>query len=71
MFQRLLTHPRQPRPRCNLIRAIVIAPTRELAVQIHNDAQVLGKHTGLKLAWSSAAWTTKSSGASSPTASTC
>ena len=28
----------------------MIAPTRELAVQIHNDALVLGKHTGLKLA---------------------
>jgi len=28
-------------------RAIVIAPTRELAVQILNDAELLGKHTGL------------------------
>jgi ATP-dependent RNA helicase RhlB len=31
------------------IRAIVLAPTRELAVQIHDDAVTLGKHTGLKL----------------------
>ncbi|MEO0346415.1 MAG: DEAD/DEAH box helicase [Pseudomonadota bacterium] len=31
------------------IRALVLAPTRELAVQIADDAQVLGKHTGLKL----------------------
>ncbi|HEY3346007.1 MAG TPA: DEAD/DEAH box helicase [Nitrospirota bacterium] len=29
-------------------RAIIIAPTRELAVQILNDAQVLGAHTGLE-----------------------
>lgn len=28
-------------------RALILAPTRELAMQIHNDAQVLGKHTGL------------------------
>ena len=28
----------------------MIAPTRELAVQIHSDAQAIGKYTGLKLA---------------------
>jgi ATP-dependent RNA helicase RhlB len=50
MFQTLLTRiPREERPKAG-IRGIVIAPTRELAVQIHNDALVLGKHTGLKLA---------------------
>ncbi len=27
--------------------ALVLAPTRELAIQIHKDAQLLGKHTGL------------------------
>ena len=32
------------------IRALVVAPTRELAVQIHKDAAVLGKHTGLRVA---------------------
>lgn len=32
------------------IRALVVAPTRELAVQIHHDAEVLGRHMGLKLA---------------------
>ncbi|MEK7321517.1 MAG: ATP-dependent RNA helicase RhlB [Pseudomonadota bacterium] len=31
-------------------RALIIAPTRELAVQIHKDAELLGKHTGLRLA---------------------
>lgn len=30
-------------------RAIIMAPTRELVVQIHNDAKELSKHTGLKL----------------------
>jgi ATP-dependent RNA helicase RhlB len=50
MFQTLLTRiPRDEQAR-GAIRGIVIAPTRELAVQIHNDALVLGKHTGLKLA---------------------
>ena len=50
MFNTLLTRlPREERPK-NAIRGIVIAPTRELAVQIHNDALVLGRHTGLKLA---------------------
>ncbi|HXC58434.1 MAG TPA: DEAD/DEAH box helicase [Steroidobacteraceae bacterium] len=49
MFQTLLTHPRGQRSP-TAVRGIVIAPTRELAVQIHNDAVILGKHTGLKLA---------------------
>jgi ATP-dependent RNA helicase RhlB len=31
-------------------RAIIMAPTRELAVQIHNDAVLLSKHTGLSSA---------------------
>lgn len=30
-------------------RVFALAPTRELAVQIANDAEVLGKHTGLKI----------------------
>ena len=29
------------------VRALVVAPTRELAVQIHQDAEILGRHTGL------------------------
>jgi len=45
-FHCLLTNPqdskRQP-------RAIIMAPTRELAVQIFNDAELLSKHTGLSL----------------------
>jgi len=31
------------------IRALILAPTRELAIQIHKDAQQLVKHTNLKL----------------------
>lgn len=30
--------------------AIILAPTRELAVQIHKDAQLLGRYTGLRCA---------------------
>ncbi len=30
-------------------RVFALAPTRELAVQIANDAEVLGRHTGLKI----------------------
>lgn len=29
-------------------RSIIIAPTRELAIQIHRDAELLGKYTGLR-----------------------
>jgi ATP-dependent RNA helicase RhlB len=50
MFQTLLTRVPQQSRSPAAIRGIVIAPTRELAVQIHSDAQLLGKHTGLKLA---------------------
>jgi ATP-dependent RNA helicase RhlB len=45
-----LDAPRTESPRTNAPRAIVIAPTRELAVQIHSDALGIGKYTGLKLA---------------------
>ncbi len=33
----------------NQPRAMILAPTRELAIQIHNDAQQLGKFTELKM----------------------
>ncbi|QBQ53591.1 ATP-dependent RNA helicase RhlB [Nitrosococcus wardiae] len=29
-------------------RALILAPTRELAIQINKDAQLLGRHTGLR-----------------------
>jgi ATP-dependent RNA helicase RhlB len=50
LFNRLLTAPPDANRPVNAPRAIVIAPTRELAVQIHSDAEAIGKYTGLKLA---------------------
>lgn len=35
--------------RPNQPRALMLAPTRELAIQIFNDAEVLASHTGLKV----------------------
>mgnify|MGYP001813396501 FL=1 len=48
-YQRLLTKERDPEQK-RQPRVFVLAPTRELAVQIANDAEDLGKHTGLKIA---------------------
>jgi len=50
LYQSLLNKPPAPNRAPTSIRALVVAPTRELAVQIHKDAAVLGQHTGLKLA---------------------
>jgi ATP-dependent RNA helicase RhlB len=50
LFNRLLTDSGAANRLGNAPRAIVIAPTRELAVQIHSDAEAIGKYTGLKLA---------------------
>jgi len=47
LFQHLLKHPSKPGRRANQPRALVLAPTRELAIQIHSDALILGKHVGL------------------------
>lgn len=47
-YQRLLTTARDPDvPRQP--RVFALAPTRELAIQIARDAEVLGKYTGLKV----------------------
>jgi len=48
-FHKLLanTVPEQIAGKPHKIRALMIAPTRELALQIHKDALALGKHTGL------------------------
>jgi ATP-dependent RNA helicase RhlB len=48
LYQQLLQHPAAPDRRPTSIRALVLAPTRELAVQIHKDAEVLNRHVGLK-----------------------
>jgi ATP-dependent RNA helicase RhlB len=50
LFNRLLNHPAPDSRKRNQPRALVIAPTRELAVQIHKDAMQLGKYTGLSIA---------------------
>jgi ATP-dependent RNA helicase RhlB len=47
-FAHLLKHPLEDR-RPTQPRAIMLAPTRELAVQIHKDALLLGSHTGFRL----------------------
>ncbi len=44
----LLREPRRPGAGDGQPRAIVLAPTRELAVQIHRDAEQIGLHTGLR-----------------------
>ncbi|MFC1720398.1 DEAD/DEAH box helicase [Pseudomonadota bacterium] len=46
IFQRLLKHPGNQGGRHP--RSLVLAPTRELALQIHKDALLLGSGTGLK-----------------------
>ncbi len=50
LFNRLLTDRGAANRPLNAPRAIVIAPTRELAVQIHSDAEGIAKYAGLKLA---------------------
>ncbi len=50
MFQALLTLPRPANRGPTSILALIVAPTRELAVQIHHDAEILGRHTGLRQA---------------------
>ena len=48
MYQALLTRPASPGSAPTSVRALILAPTRELAVQIHHDAEILGRHTGLR-----------------------
>lgn len=47
-FNHLLTTPEQEGRKPNQPRAIIMAPTRELAIQIYNDAESLVESTGLK-----------------------
>lgn len=48
-FHYLLSHPAIADRKVNQPRALIMAPTRELAVQIHADAEPLAQTTGLKL----------------------
>ena len=49
MMSRLLDKPASAQRRANQPRGFILAPTRELAIQIHQDAVALGRHTGLTL----------------------
>lgn len=48
-FNHLLNNDPLPNHKSNQPRAVIIAPTRELVVQIYNDAQPLSEETGIKL----------------------
>ncbi len=49
-FDRLLRYPPHAERQKNDVRMLVLAPTRELAIQIHKDALLLGNRTGLRFA---------------------
>jgi len=49
-FHKLLNSERKESKKKNPIRALIVAPTRELAIQIHEDGKKLVAHTGLKMA---------------------
>src|ERR1700752_233415 len=48
-FTRCLTVPAPARAAVPSPRVLIIAPTRELVVQIEADAHLLGAHTGLRI----------------------
>ncbi|MEE8211228.1 MAG: DEAD/DEAH box helicase, partial [Acidiferrobacterales bacterium] len=48
-FNYLLANGADARRRPTQPRAVILAPTRELAVQIHRDAVLLGQYTGFRL----------------------
>src|SRR5580658_665668 len=50
LYQSLLTRPPSTNRSKSSVRALIVAPTRELAVQIHHDAEILGRHTGFRQA---------------------
>jgi ATP-dependent RNA helicase RhlB len=49
LYSRLLRNPSLPTRKVNAPRALIVAPTRELAVQIHHDAEIIGQYTDLRL----------------------
>jgi ATP-dependent RNA helicase RhlB len=49
LYARLLREEVPPTRQSNAPRALIVAPTRELAVQIHGDAEVLGSQSPLTL----------------------
>ncbi|WP_266159963.1 DEAD/DEAH box helicase [Dyella silvatica] len=50
LMNRLLTNPAVAERKDSDPRALIIAPTRELAIQIEKDAKAVGRHTGLRTA---------------------
>ncbi len=48
-LNKLLTTERKESSKKNPVRALIVAPTRELAIQIHEDGKPLIKHTELKM----------------------
>jgi ATP-dependent RNA helicase RhlB len=50
VYNHLLKTPADGQRKQNQPRALILAPTRELAIQIRDDAEVIGKYTGLRLA---------------------
>ncbi len=48
-YAHLLKNPPKEDRKANQCRALIVAPTRELAIQIHKDAVQLGAHTGITL----------------------
>jgi len=48
-FNYLLRNPADEQRKPQQVRALILAPTRELAIQIHRDAAKLGQYTGLHL----------------------
>jgi ATP-dependent RNA helicase RhlB len=49
IFAHLLRYPPSPDRPGTSPRSLVLAPTRELAIQIHRDAEILAQYTGLTL----------------------
>ena len=49
MLAKLLTQPAKAQRPLSSPRGFILAPTRELAVQIHKDATLLGQYTGVTL----------------------
>jgi ATP-dependent RNA helicase RhlB len=48
-FAHLIKYPAGPQRKPTQPRALILAPTRELAIQIHKDAVPLNTHTGFRL----------------------
>jgi len=48
-FNQLITKPSHDKRQKNQPRTLILAPTRELAIQIHKDAAAIGKYTDITL----------------------